>query len=145
MINLLFCGNDKVYDGLLISLLSITKHTKDALNVNILTVDLQDIDEKYKPLNEEHKSVLEKIVKDANADSKVNLIDISDIFRDEMMEGKNMKTHYTPYIFLRLFVDRIPELPSKLLYMDVDIVCYKDIAELYNKDIEEVFKTIKGE
>ena len=50
MINLLFCGNDKVYDGLLISLLSITKHTKDALNVNILTVDLQDIDEKYKKI-----------------------------------------------------------------------------------------------
>ena len=137
MINLLFCGNDKVYDGLLISLLSITKHTKDALNVNILTVDLQDIDEKYKPLNEEHKNVLEKIVKEANSDSKINLIDISNIFRDEMMEGKNMKTHYTPYIFLRLFVDKIPELPDKLLYMDVDIVCYKDIAELYNKNIEE--------
>ena len=30
MINLMFCGNDKIYNGILISLISIIKHTKEA-------------------------------------------------------------------------------------------------------------------
>lgn len=135
MINLMFCGNDKIFDGLVISLLSITKHTKEALNVFILTVDLHDIDEKYTVITEQHRRILSQIVKAKNKKSKVKVIDISELFRSEMMEGKNLKTHYTPYIFLRLFADRIPELPDKILYLDVDIVCYKDILEIYKKDI----------
>ena len=33
MINLMFCGNDRVFDGMLIALLSIAKNTEEALNV----------------------------------------------------------------------------------------------------------------
>ncbi len=135
MINLMFCGNDKIYDGLLIALLSIVKHTKETLNVSILTVDLSDIDEKYVPITLKHKNVLEQVVQKVNPASSIKLIDISDKFRSEMMEGKNMKTHYTPYIFLRLFADKIEELPDKVLYMDIDIVCYDDISKIYNTDV----------
>ena len=55
MINLMFCGNDKIYDGLLISLLSIVKYNKEPLNINVITVDLSDIDEKYTPITEAHR------------------------------------------------------------------------------------------
>ncbi len=135
MINLMFCGNDKIYDGLLISLLSIVKYSKEPLNINVITVDLSDIDEKYTPITEEHRVELERVIKRANSQSEIKVIDISKQFREEMMEGKNMKTHYTPYIFLRLFADKIKELPDKLLYMDIDIVCYDDIAKIYNTDV----------
>lgn len=40
MINLMLCGNDKVFDGMLLTLLSIRKHTQEELNVYILTMNL---------------------------------------------------------------------------------------------------------
>lgn len=133
--NLMFCGNDKVYDGMLMSLISITNHTNDILNIYIITADLQDINQEYKPITEKHKNSLEKLIKDKNPNSNIKIIDISNLFREEMMEGKNLKTHYTPYIFLRLYADKIAELPDKILYLDTDIICYKDLNELYSTDI----------
>ena len=135
MINLMFCGNDKVFDGILISLISILKHTKNILNVYILTADLQDININYKPINQKQIETIDKLLKGKNSENKVELIDITQMFKDEMFETINMNTSYTPYIFLRLFVDKIPSLPNKLLYLDADIICYKDIDELYNIDI----------
>ena len=41
MINLMFCGNYKVIDGMIISLLSIVKYCKKPLNIFVLTMDLQ--------------------------------------------------------------------------------------------------------
>ncbi len=137
MINLMFCGNDKVFDGMIISLLSITKHTKEELNVYILTMGLPEVNEKFVPITQDKAEVLEKIVKRVNSKSKVILIDITKTFKEEMLHSANMKTHYTPYILVRLFSDKIDELPDKILYLDCDIVCYKDIKELYDNDIED--------
>ncbi len=134
----MFCGNDKVYDGMLMSLISITNHTSDALNVYIITADLQDVKPEYKPITLKHKNRLEKLVREKNPDSKVTVVDASTLFRDEMMDGKNLKTHYTPYIFLRLYADKLEELPEKILYLDTDIICYRDLNELYNTDISKV-------
>ena len=58
MINLLYGGNDKAFDGLMISLLSASKNTKETLRVYVLTMDLSDIDKKYQPLNENHRKFL---------------------------------------------------------------------------------------
>ena len=58
------------------------------------------------------------------------------MFKDEMLNGTNMTTHYTPYIFLRLFADEIKELPDKILYLDADLVFYNNIKTLYDIDIE---------
>lgn len=137
MINLMFCGNDKVFDGMIISLLSITKHTKEELNVYILTMGLPEVKESFIPVSEDKAEVLDGIVKKANSKSKVILIDITKIFKEEMLKSANMKTHYTPYILVRLFSDKIKDLPDKILYLDCDIVCYKDIKELYDNDIED--------
>ena len=60
MINLLFCGNDKVFDGLMISLLSASKNTSDTLRAYVLTMDLSDVDKKYQPLTEKHRKFLEE-------------------------------------------------------------------------------------
>ena len=137
MINIVFCGNDKAYDGVLISLLSICKHCKEELNVFILTADLHETNEKYMPINDKHVKQLETILKKQNENSIITLIDITNMFKEEMMESINLETNYTPYIFLRLFADRIKELPDKILYLDNDIVCYKDISSLYNIDIND--------
>lgn len=137
MINLMFCGNYKVYDGMIIAILSIIKHTKKPLNIYVLTMDLSDINDEYLPINKEHILVLEKIIKNVNNESKIQLIDITDIFKTEMTNSKNIKTHYTPYIFIRLFSDKVKELPDKILYLDTDIVCYKNIEQLYSRKIDD--------
>ena len=132
MINIELCGNRKVYDGMLMSLLSIIKNTNEELNVYVLTMDLHELDERFVPITDEQIETLNKVVKTKNELSKVQKIDITKKFKSEMLHGKNMKTHYTPYIFVRLFSDVIEELPDKILYIDTDIICYKDIKELFD-------------
>ena len=136
MINLMFCGNYKVIDGMIISLLSIVKYCKKPLNIFVLTMDLQEMNENYKPINSKHIEILDKIIKKANKDSQIHLIDITKYFKEKMLNSANIKTHYTPYILVRLFSDKVEELPDKVLYLDSDLVIYKNIEPLYNTKIE---------
>ena len=132
MINLMLCGNSKVYDGILIALLSISKHTDEPLNIYLMTMDLTDIDPKFSPITEKQRKTIEDKLREKNPNNKVTLIDETQIYKNEMHKNINKNTHYTPYIFLRLLSDKIEELPEKILYLDADIVCYRNIEELYN-------------
>ena len=136
MINLMFCGNDKVIDGMIISLLSIVKYCKKPLNVYILTMDLHELDEKYMPINEKHVELLDKIVKQGNEKSVIHLVDITKYFKEEMMNSANINTHYTPYILVRLYSDKVEELPDKVLYLDSDLVIYKNIEPLFYTKVD---------
>ena len=135
MINLLYCGNDKVFDGLMISLLSASKNTKETLRAFVLTMNLSDVDPKYQPLTEKHRKYLDDMLKEQNPNSSVTLIDISDIYKSSMLNSKNLKNHFTPYAQLRLFADMIPELPHKIIYFDTDTVVNGDLKELFKIDV----------
>ena len=137
MINLMLCGNYKVFDGMLITLLSIAKYTRESLNVYLMTMDLRDIDEKFIPITEKERLIIENKLKEKNKENKVTLVDETDLYKNEMPKNINKNTHYTPYIFLRLLSDKVEELPEKILYLDTDIVCYKDIKELYDINMDE--------
>ena len=135
MINLLYCGNDKVFDGLMISLLSASKNTKETLKTYVLTMDLSDIDKKHQPITQHHRKYLEDMVKEQNPESSVTLIDITDIYKSSMLNSKNLKNHFTPYAQLRLFADMITEIPDKIIYLDTDTVVNGDLKELFKIDI----------
>lgn len=137
MINLMFCGNDKVLDGMIISLLSIVKYCNKQLNIFVLTMDLTEMNENYRPITKDQILILENIVKKVNSKSKVHLVDVTEYFKEEMLNSVNIKTHYTPYILVRLFSDKVKELPDKVLYLDSDLVIYKDIESLYKINIEK--------
>ena len=134
MINLLFAGNYKVYEALFLTLMSITKHSKSALNINVLTADMTELNADYKPLSEDHRAKLENYIQQTNKESKVTLIKLGKDFNDWMMDSKNKLNSYTPFAFLRLFADKV-ELPDKILYLDTDIMLNGNIEELYNIDI----------
>ena len=53
-INVMFCGNDKVIDGMIIATLSIVKYCKKPLNIHIMTMDLSNIEKRFTPINEKH-------------------------------------------------------------------------------------------
>jgi len=137
MINLMLCGNDKVVDGMIITLLSIVKYCKKPLNVYVLTMDLHELDPKFMPINNKHIEILNKILKRENEKSQIHLIDVTEYFKEEMMDSANIKTHYTPYILVRLFSDKVEGLPDKILYIDSDIVVYNNIEPLYNMKIDD--------
>ena len=135
MINLLYGGNDKVFDGLMISLLSASKNTKETIRAYVLTMDLSDVNPKYQPLNENHRKYLDDMLKEQNPASSATLIDITDIYKSSMLNSKNLKNHFTPFAQLRLFADMIPELPHKIIYLDTDTVVNGDLKELNKIDI----------
>lgn len=136
MINILYCGNDKVFDGVLLSLLSITKHNKEALNVIILSLDLTEKDPKFTMFSEKHRVVLEKEIKAVNNESQVKVLDVKNLYVQTFENSKNENTLYTPYALIRLIADRIEEVPDKVLYLDYDTMAYNNIRELYDIDLE---------
>ena len=47
MVNILLCGNEKVFDGALTELISIANKTKEPINCYIFTADLTRIKPEY--------------------------------------------------------------------------------------------------
>lgn len=137
MINLLFTGNDKIYDGLSLSLISIVKHCKEPLNVYVLTMDLSDINPNYKSLEKTQIDKLENFIKKVNSESCINLIDVTELFKEKNRDSVNMDNSYSPYAFIRLLADEVKEIGDKVLYLDIDILANGNIKELYDIDVSD--------
>lgn len=138
MINILFCGNDKVFDGMLTTALSILKRTdtKEPFNFYIFTMNVQHLNPKYEELHDNEALFLDKVVKEYNPDNKVIKIDVKDLYMEHFSGCPNEGCYCSPYTLLRLFADLIPEIPDKILYLDVDIMLNRDIKLLYDINIE---------
>ena len=67
MINLMLAGNNKVFDGILISILSILKHCSEEIHMYILTMDLSNINDNYKAISDEHIIVLDALLQIAKS------------------------------------------------------------------------------
>lgn len=63
MISLLYCGNNKIFKGLLISVVSIAKNTKEPLDVHIMTMDLQNKNPSFIPLSKDSVEYIETVIK----------------------------------------------------------------------------------
>ncbi len=137
MINLLLCGNNKFFDGALTQLISIKNRTKEEINCYILTMDASRLNKEYICMTDEQIDFLNYVVKYKNPESKVIKIDVTEIYEREFLNCANEKAYCTPYTLLRLFADLIPDIPDKILYLDIDIMVGKDISTLYNIDIED--------
>jgi len=135
MISLLYSGNDKVFKGLLISLVSIAENTAEPLDVHVLTMDLSDIKSNYLPISKEQTDFIEKLLKEQNPESSITLHDLTEKFKNEMLESPNIENFYTPYAFLRLFADEA-ELPARIIYLDTDTVARGDIAPLFSYELD---------
>ena len=135
MINILFGGNYKVFDGILLCLLSMTKHTQSPLAIYILTADVTEINPDFKPLDDKQISILNNVVKEKNQLSRVEKIMLNQDFNEWINSSKNRLNSYTPFAFLRLFADQIKNLPNKIIYLDTDIMINGDIKELFDADV----------
>lgn len=139
MINLLFCGNDGVFDGVVTCLLSIFKRsTPDTYNVHIFTMDLTRIKPNYTKISPKSISVFEKMLKSYNEENKVTVHDVTELYESQFKGCPNEGTYCSPYTLIRLFADQVEGIPEKFLYLDTDIMFNRDIHLLYNQDISKV-------
>ena len=137
MINLLLCGNKKVFDGALTELISITNKTKEAITCYIFTMDVSRIKKDYTCIEDKQIEFLNEVVKSKNKDNLVIKVDITDLYEKEFGKCKNETAYCTPYTLLRLLADLVPGIPDKILYLDIDMMAGDDISELYNIDITD--------
>ena len=126
MINLLFCGNDKVFDGMLTTMLSIFERTKteEPFHVYIYTMDVSYLDPRYLALTSEMGTFLDKVAKGYNKENIVEVIDVFPYYKEEFRGSPNEGCYCSPYKLLRLFADMVPNMPDKLLYLDCDLMGY---------------------
>lgn len=137
MINILLCGNEKVFDGALTELISITNKTKEAINCYIFTMNLTRVKPEYTAITDEQIEFLQDVIKSKNTENKITKIDVTEIYETEFGKCVNETAYCTPYTLLRLLADKIENIPDKLLYLDIDMMAAGDIAVLYNTDITD--------
>ena len=125
--NILYCGDANVCDGIFLSALSLAGQTQRALHVFILTADAGN----HAAIPASFAERLESALQNSHADSRVTCIDISRQF-DDYLPLANMGTRFTPLCMLRLFADNVSEIPDRVLYMDADVMCRAPFDALYN-------------
>ena len=135
MVNILLCGNKKVFDGALTQLISMTNRTKEDICCYIFTMDVSRLNPDFTCITDEQIDFLDQVIRLKNKNNLVKKIDVTKIYEKEFANCANENAYCTPYTLLRLLADLVPEMPSKLLYLDIDIMIGDDIAKLYNIDI----------
>ena len=136
--NILFCGDRNVQDGLLIAVLSLLENTQEHLDIYVLTLDMSMNGRIYSPIEQTFVDYLNETVS-AQYDDRLytKLIDTTDLFKDETPDA-NLSTRFTPCCMLRLFADKIDEIPDRILYLDTDVICRRDFGDFYYQDMDGV-------
>lgn len=137
MINVLYCGNGKVFDGVLTSALSIVKRMERPrpLRIYIFTMTLTRVNPNYTAMTKKHATFIENALKKHNEDTVVALKDVTELYETHLKENANEGCYCSPYTLLRLLAD-LADMPDKLLYLDADIMLNKDVSLLYDLDVE---------
>lgn len=135
MVNILLCGNKKVFDGALTQLISMTKRTEEDIICYIFTMDISRLNPDFVPITDKQIEFLNQVVSEKNKNNKVIKVDVTDIYEKEFANCKNENAYCTPYTLLRLLADLVPNMPEKLLYLDIDMMVGDDISKLYNIDV----------
>ena len=140
MVNVLFCGNDKVFDGMLTCALSIIKRTlsDEPITFYVYTMDVSHISEAYKPVSDAQIAFFNRVIKGYNSENRVVKVDVSELYREEFDSCPNESAYCSPYTLIRLFADRVEGMPDKVLYLDVDVLFNRDIHLLYDLDVADV-------
>lgn len=137
MINLLYCGNRGVFDGILTSAISILKRSRldEPMSFYVFTMDVSHLREDYVPVSDSQAEFLDRVVKKYNNDNRVIKIDVTDYYMSHFDGCPNEDAYCSPYTLIRLFADLVPEIPGRILYLDADIMFNRDIHLLYDIDI----------
>ncbi|MBR3264193.1 glycosyltransferase family 8 protein [Candidatus Saccharibacteria bacterium] len=134
--NILFCGDRNIVDGITIAVLSLLKHAKESLNIYILTMDYDNARKRYHKITEEDLRGVARALKETDKRNTLKIIDVGEQYKKEPATA-NSRTYFTPYCMLRLYADELPDFPDKILYLDTDVVCMGDPSAFYGLNMEK--------
>lgn len=135
--NILYCGDRQMQDGVLISTLSLLDTVAEPLHVYILTAKIQTPKKTYEPFSTQKAAELNGIVQKHDQRSRVTKIDITEQFASQPPIA-NMNSLFTPNCMLRLYADEVAELPDRILYLDADVICRRDCSAFYHQNLRNV-------
>ena len=140
MINILYCGNEGVFDGILTSMLSILRRSElsEPMRFFVFTMDVSHLRADYVPISDAATKFLDEAVKEYNPENEVIKIDVTEHYMREFSGCPNEDAYCSPYTLIRLFCDLIPQIPDKLLYLDADVMFNRDVHLIYDIDVSEV-------
>ena len=135
MIDVIYAGNDLMFDGVLLSALSMVRRTKEDIHIHFFTMDFSHKNEKFKPFRLDQALCIEKELRKYNPNFKFDIVDCTKEYNALLKDNKNEKPVYSPYCTLRLLADQYPFLKGKVVYLDIDTMLYGDVKELYDIDM----------
>lgn len=140
MIEVLFCGNSGVFDGVLTAMLSILRRTsaKEPFRFTIYTAELTRIKPAYTAISQVQSSFLDSVAKEYNSGNSVVRVDVTPLYEAEFGGCINELCYCSPYTLLRLLADKVEGTAGKVLYLDCDILFNRDIMLLWDTSIDGV-------
>lgn len=138
MIDIIYAGNDLMFDGVLLSTLSMLRRTKEDIHVHFFTMDFTEKNPKFKPFRLDQAKFIETELRKFNPNFRFSIVDCTEKYNQLLKDNKNEKPVYSPYCTLRLLADQYDELKGKIIYLDIDTMIYGDIKNLYDLDIEGI-------
>ena len=139
MVNILYCGNRDVFDGILTCSLSILRRTENVepFRFYIFTMDVSHLKDNYLPVTDRQVDYLGEIIKSYNPLNEAIKVDVTKLYKRDFDGCPNESAYCSPYTLIRLFADEVEGIPEKLLYLDIDIMLNRDIHLLYDIPIED--------
>ncbi len=134
MINIVLAINDNFVGQASALIMSIHKNAKkdSSIRINILHSDV----------TQGHQDIVKNMIKDMKNISDLNFVDmkqfVSNKNLDKFMHGTAL-AHLTPEAYYRLFIPTIFSHYDKVLYLDSDLIVCKDLTELYNTNIDNLY------
>ncbi len=132
--NILFCGDGNIADGVLLSTLSLLEQVTEPLQIYLVTATIQRGSAVYEALPDSFACFLAELVEGHRPGSTVERLDITRQFA-AYLPLANMDTRFTPGCMLRLYADLLPELPDRVLYLDNDVLCRQNPEGFYRQDM----------
>ena len=88
---------------------------------------------------QDDRPTVDQLCLKGNKKSFVKLIDATEVFVKNLPR-KNMGSYFTPASMLRLYLAKMPELKKldRILYLDYDVVCRKDLKEFYYQSLDQI-------
>jgi len=124
-IQIAMCSNDEYFIGLLATVKSLIDHSSldEFYVINIL----------YTKICEENQLKLNMLEKD---NVKINFINIEDKISQILENYLYVSNHISQEAYYRLFIPEIFKDYKKILYIDCDLVILKNLATLFNENID---------
>lgn len=129
--NILYCGDASVRNGVLLSALSLAQH-QAPLHLYLFTAALTVKGERKAALTPAAAAELQTALQEADPRNTVQLFDLTTLVNQAPPKA-NWNTCFTPYCMLRLYADLVPDLPDRLLYLDADVLALKPMKAFYEQ------------